>query len=242
MIILQKIFKKNTQEKIISEPFINKIYSCKFCYKKLSNRISKWRHENKTCRLNVNLKNTKETINNTTINNNTTNNNITNNIQNIQNNIVINFNGLGKENVLELTQEEIEEILGDGLNSVTTLIKLLNFNKNLPENHTFCTTSLSDKYLSALNIETNEIEKHRKIDYFDKVLLYSIAHLNILNDNILDKKKKSEFIERISKVEELIYKNGDHKKIYLEQINMISYNKKNLIRDTWNRILFDKVI
>ena len=40
-------------------------------------------------------------------------------------------------NIDELNEEEIEEIKNDGLNSLITLIKHLNFNDRLPENHTF---------------------------------------------------------------------------------------------------------
>ena len=212
------------------------IFACKYCYKQLSNRISKWRHENNTCKLNLNLKEKKNQL----ITNNITNNNI---INNITNNITINyFAAPGKENIFKLNENEINEILCEGLNSSLVLIKHLNFNKNLPENHTFCTTSLHDKYLSAVNTTTCEVEKHRKIDYYDKVLLYSIAHLKILHENILDKSTHENFGSKINKIEELMYSNDDYKKIYLEQLNALSYNKKKLIQDTWNKLIYDNLL
>ncbi len=40
------------------------------------------------------------------------------------------------------------------LNCIISLISLLNFNQEIPENHTFCTTALNDKYISTINTET----------------------------------------------------------------------------------------
>jgi hypothetical protein len=210
---------------------------CKYCEKELSDRKSRWRHENKTCKKNHELNiNKQETIitnqfnmqhNSGTINNN---------------NITINLNAPGKENVLELTDEEKEIILNDGLNSITTLIKYLNFNSNLPQNHTFCNTNLNNKYISALNIDTKEIEKHRKVDYFDKVLLYSMAHLKVLNNNISNKTKKKMFNAKIADIETYLYGKPEYKKIYVEQLNAISYNKRKNIQNTWNRILFNDIL
>ena len=48
------------------------------------------------------------------------------------------------------------------LNCIISLISLLNFNQEIPENHNFCTTVLNDKYISTINTETLEIEKQRK--------------------------------------------------------------------------------
>ena len=52
---------------------------------------------------------------------------------------------MGNENILDLTEEQKEEIINDGLNSIITLIKHLNFNKDLPQNHIFCTTNINNK-------------------------------------------------------------------------------------------------
>jgi hypothetical protein len=130
-------------------------FNCKYCEKELSDRHCLWRHETKTCKKNPDIiaKQTNQfnisdngtliqNKNGTLIQNQTNINNI-NNIN--HNNITINFNAPGKENILELSEEARENILSDGLNSLVTLIKLLNFNKDLPQNHTFCNTNLNNK-------------------------------------------------------------------------------------------------
>jgi DNA-directed RNA polymerase subunit RPC12/RpoP len=233
---------------------IIELNNCKYCNKELSDRHSKWRHENKTCKKksdnkSTEIKSVKEISGDINIKNlnksNVSINQIENKIENQNNiNVTLNFNAIGSENVLELTEEERELILNDGLNSITTLVKYLNFNKNLPQNHTFCNTNLNNKYISALNTDTKEIEKHRKIDYFDKVLLYSIAHLKILNHNISNQIKKDSFTEKIIEIEKYLYQydQSNIKKIYLDQINALSYNKRKYIQNTWNQLLLDDLL
>ena len=233
----KKIIKKEIEEKEIN----NKI--CKYCNKEFSDRSNKWRHENTICKLkfeNTNIVNNIKKINNSTIgkmsNDNSTFNDNSTNIQN--QNINITINQLGCEDISILNQDNIEEIINQGLNCVLKLIELINFNKDHPQNHSFCSTSLNNKYASVLNIETNEIEKKRKTDVFDNVLLYSINHLDMLKDKITDKKKKKQFTE---KIEELITKmhgkDKGYKKIFVEQLNAISYNNKKLITQTWDNYL-----
>jgi hypothetical protein len=234
----KKIIKKEIEKKKIN----NK--TCKYCNKEFSDRRNRWRHENTICKLKF------ENINNSSINNtnNLTNSNLVqNNIQtqniqtqnNIQNqNINITINQLGCEDISILNQDNIETIINEGLNCVLKMIELINFNKDHPQNHSFCSTSLNNKYTNVLNTETNEIEKKRKIEVFDNVLMYGINHLDMLKDKITDKKKKKHFIE---KIDELITKmhgtDKGYKKIFLEQLNAISYNNKKLITQTWDTYL-----
>ena len=230
--------KHHNQEIIVSNEF-----NCKHCNKSLSDRHCLWRHENKTCKKNLEL--IKE--NNPTNNYNITKNkncsiiqNQTNNI--VNNNITVNFNDIGKEDVMELTEEQREQIVKDGLNSLTTLVKFLNFNKDLPQNHTFCNTNLNNKYISTLNVDTKEIEKKRKIDFFDKILIYNLAHLKSINNHISDAVKQDDFEKKIMIIEQYIYFQPEQRKMYIEEINAISYNKRKDIQNTWNKILIGNEI
>ncbi len=217
---------------------------CKYCNKKFADRHYRWRHETNVCKLNTENDSNKSNSYNNTVNKSninklamdnsniidTQNNNITNNQT-----INIYFNGTGKENIDELNEDEIEEILNDGLHSLITLIKHLNFNDRLPENHTFCTTNLNNKYVSALNEETKEVEKHRKIDFFDKVFLYALNHFDMLKDKITNRTKKKTFIEQLDNIQKALY-GKEYKKVYLEQINLLTYNNRKKIQATWEKI------
>lgn len=227
-------------ENIITEN-INEIkkYFCKYCTKEFNDRTTKWRHEKQKCGLNkitnnININNTTNNNSNNTINN-TTNNTV--NVNNTNHITIVNFTQPGCEDISKLSQDQIKLIINEGLNSIIRMIEFINFNKELPENHTFCTTALNNKYLSAVDSTTNSVEKHRKIDYFDKVLLYSIAHMKNLTKSIVNKKTKKQFNETILSIENNIITNKDYKKIYIDQLNALSYNKKDIVQNTWDTLI-----
>ena len=234
---------KHNQTEEIEKKTINN-NTCKYCNKEFSDRSNKWRHEKTICKLKLensnNVVNNIKEINNSTIgkmsNDNSTFNDNSTNIQNQTINITI--NKLGCEDISILTQDNIEEIINNGLDCALKLIQLINFNKEHPQNHSFCTTSLNNKYASVLNTDTNEIEKQRKIDVFDKVLLYAINHIDMLKDRVIDKKKNKKFANKIDELKSNMFgKDKGYKKIFIEQLNAISYNNKKLINETWDNYL-----
>ena len=74
------------------------------------------------------------------------------------------------------------------MNCLVYMVELLNFNEKLPENHSFCTTALNDKYISTLNTETLMVEKKRKKDFFDLMLNKSLKNIKTLYDKLKHKK------------------------------------------------------
>jgi hypothetical protein len=203
------------------------IFECKYCNKHLSDRHSLWRHENKACKENPEL--IKNIIN--------INKNSHSNISVIQNqtNITINFNSLGEENILDITEKQKEEIINDGIDGIITLIKHLNFNKDLPQNHLFCTTNLNNKYVNSLNLETNKIEKFRKFDFFEKVFKNSLKHMKTLNNTIKDVDIQDKFEKKIEDIEKRIfdYLEPVHQKIFHNDLNLLSYNQRDIVRKSW---------
>ena len=200
---------------------------CKHCNKEFSNKHNLLRHENNSCKKNQELIKT-------IINVNDNNNSNINIIQN-QTNITINFNSLGNENVLDLTEKQKEEIINDGIDGIITLIKHLNFNKDIPQNHLFCTTNLNNKYMNALNLENNKIEKIRKFDFFEKVFKNSLKHMKTLNNTIKDIDIQDKFEKKIADIENRIfnYLEPFHMKLFHDDLNILSYNQRDIVRKTW---------
>jgi hypothetical protein len=229
------------------------IIICKWCNKVLSCRQSKYRHQlickdNKLKEENLLLKKENEKLkiinnncNNNIINNNNINNDnrqIINNNNNIYKiNFVINKNG--SENLEDLTEEEIKQILLRNGEGITKFIELLNFNKELPQNHTFCTTNIKDKYLNVYNTDTNTVEKDRKKYFFDNLIKNSVDGIKKLielhkkekyivdNNNIVKEMLKSS-IEFGSK-----FLNDKILKELFNRIDLLSYNNKKIIKNTW---------
>ena len=109
----------------------------------------------------------------------------------------------------------------------------------LPENHNFCTTNLESKYSSLYNNEKQTIEKDRKKYLFDKILDNSIDKLQLLYNHYKDNintnklKKMEKVINEINQIKTLFMNNKIKKEIFNE-INLISYNNKDLIKNTWD--------
>ena len=227
--------------------------NCKFCDKKLSNYISKWRHEQK-CKENNNmplaeqvkmltekvikLENKKPTSNITTTNNTNTNSNNTNNNTTNNNNTqnVICVFPLGNEPANALSIEYLCKLISDhGINSVMEIVKKKHFNPAIPECQNFCVTALNNNYASVVDPETKTIKSVNKKDVFDKVYSGVISNVN-------------QIIHSDDKVKETIHKINNipvSKKILKKLqcgINEEAYHNRGLIKKTWKTAKFTEPI
>ncbi len=214
-----------------------KQYFCQFCKKILSCRQSKWRHE-KTCKTNSETNQLKDKIEQIEkqmekikaepkiITNNTTNN-TTNNIQYI-------INAPTASSTNHLTFEQQTDILDKGLNSLVYLIEMINFNKSVPENHSYCVTAINDKHASVIDEKTNKIIKTDKLDLFDKVLGANLDNLEKISNNPqFTNQKRIEYKSKINYLRNKIFQNSKFLKRYQNDINIISYNNKDMVKNTW---------
>ena len=228
-------------------------YTCKVCGKVYNNRNSKYKHQKK-CKINNNqmetikeeltkIKSELEIVKNkpATINN-------INNIKNINKGIinkgVMNYiKPPGTEDISLITEKEAEKILENEMNCLIALVDYVNFNEKYPENHSFCTTALNDKYISTINTETLTIEKQRKKDFFDLMLTNSLKVINVLYDKLKSKKnpKALKYKENIDKLTDFVVVNNKGKKAYVEMMNTLSFNKRHLTQTTWDQLLNNEV-
>ena len=237
----------------------NKNLKCKFCNKIFNHYNNKWRHEkkyklkeeinkNEIIELKKELELLKNKINNTTINNNNNNNNnIVNNNNNNNNNNIINnitINAIGNESVGQLTDKEIKKIIENN-NYMSEIIKYLNFNKRLPQNHVYCITSLEGEYAKYYNHKTKQIEQINKKLLFDKLLVNSFEKLNdvmlyleISKDikELINEKKIDTILNKYEENKFKLLTNKTRKKNYDYNINELGYNNKNLIMKTWSKL------
>jgi hypothetical protein len=214
----------------------SKKYSCCYCNKKIADKSNKYKHQ-KICKKNIISK--KEDENNV-INTSTTN--IINNTSNINNGTINNIviNQIGKESIDCLKIKDILSIANDRLNGPITCIKKLNFNKSLPQNHSFCSTSLEGNYFTTVNHKTQKTEKISKKDLIHKVLNSSLdfiegiaLHLEFNKD--FQNKIPIEYLEKIQFILDNKYKFYEKKNLLIfgNSINSMSYNYKDLIMSTW---------
>jgi hypothetical protein len=225
----------------------NKQYSCKHCAKLFSFNQSRWVHQ-KNCQLKheqaiiankiesatmTELKNEikmlklKPTIQNNIINDNKVINNYTQNI--------VISNSPGFEPIEHLTIEQKKFIMNKGLSSLMYLIETTNFDKSKPENHSYCVTALNDKHASMVDTKTNSIIKTDKNELYDKVLIGSLSKLEKLSaDPAFVTEEKIKYIETVDRLKNVLFVNKKGTKKYYSEINLLSYNNKDLIQETWN--------
>ena len=218
-----------------------KKYICSFCNKLFSCRQSRWVHQ-KTCQIKntkliaesvTELKNqikileSKPNIQNNIINDNKIINNITQNI--------VITNTPGYETIDHLTIEQKQFIMNKGLSSLMYLIETTNFDKSKPENHSYCVTAINDKHASMVDTKTNSIIKTDKMELYDKVLAGNLNKLEKLSgDTVFGVKEKTQYIETVERLKNTLFLNKKGIKKYYSEINLLSYNNKELVQETWN--------
>ena len=155
---------------------------------------------------------------------------------NLNNNLVI--NSIGFEDLAKLEQKEVISIFNKELEGIITYVELLNFNERIPENHSFCTTSLDSQYLSTYNHQTKMIDAERKKYFFQKLLSTSVEKIEILytkNKKIFNTMKQKQIEENISNLKVIKDRSFNDPIIreIIKKFNMLSYNRKNIIQKTW---------
>ena len=191
--------------------------------------IAKMKEENKNLELQIKLKNNNDIV---PFGQNNINNGITNNN-------TVTINKIGTEPIVFKTKD-IKSIANDGMNGPITCVRQLNFDKNKPQNHSYCVTSLEGEYCTAINHETQQPEKVPKKEVIDQVFesayrfIESVA-AQIKEDSTLRDKLTNKEIKEINRIvdnKSKFYEKNNRKTFY-NSINSMSYNYKELVLTTW---------
>jgi hypothetical protein len=219
----------------------NHKYKCSKCDKYFIHRQNRWRHE-QTCNKIIQPINNKQIINNINnqqiINNHGTINNDNRKIINLK--LII--KGVGTENIKDIPIKDVQKIL---LNissgrSILDYVKAAYFNKELPENHSFCCTNIKSKYLKTINPETNKPILDYKLSFYDNLTHKVIDRIDELHKEYINEKfiknnkdsindllnNNSSFKEKVTNDKLVKWLFGEYEKL--------AYNNKDLIRATWN--------
>ena len=169
--------------------------------------------------------------------------NITKNINNgniyngkVINNITINAPG---HELMTLTKEDVENIFETKLLSVITYIEKTNFNKNKKYNHNFCTTNQNGKYLSYYDQESSTIKTTKKKYFYHDMISNGITKIKTSFNkfkNKIKKEKQEQFQEIITRLEQIKDCDFNNKMLkgIIDELNLLSYNSRNIVLDTWN--------
>jgi hypothetical protein len=235
---------KYIQDNNIIQKTTNDKNMCDICNKLFNSRQSKWAHQTKCKISEINiLKNEINKLKNNNnckkiINNNNSNNCkiINNNINDNRKQIIINYNP-GNEPINHLSSEQQKEILDKGLNSLLHLIKLTNFDKEKPEYHSYCVTAINDKHASMIDTNTQTVIKTDKVELFDTILSNNINKLEMISNNkIFSNTDRVEYKDKLDRLKKVLYEKKTGIKKYYSEINLLSFNNKEQIIETWNMV------
>jgi hypothetical protein len=235
---------KYIQDNNIIQKTTNDKNMCDICNKLFNSRQAKWAHQTKCKISEINiLKNEINKLKNNNnckkIINNKNNNNckkIINNINDNRKQIIINYNP-GNEPISHLSSEQQKEILDKGLNSLLHLIKLTNFDKEKPEYHSYCVTAINDKHASMIDTNTQTVIKTDKVELFDTILSNNINKLEMISNNkIFSNTDRVEYKDKLDRLKKVLYEKKTGIKKYYSEINLLSFNNKEQIIETWNMV------
>ena len=168
----------------------------------------------------------------------------------------VNIANIGNENINDLSKYEQLKILNDKNYALTTFIDNMYFNSRLPNNHSpqsgrirsplvnykFYNSAINDKHINV--IENNKIVKKKKTEVYDIMFTPCVKMIeNIIIANKKDIKYKQ--FQECKEIIEFYHTMPIHKKLmkaYHNEVNMMSYNKKDLILNTWNKLLKNNTI
>ena len=222
---------KYIQDNKTIQKTLNNKNICNICNKQFNSRQSKWVHQTKCKISEINI--LKNEINKLKNNNNCKK------IININDNrkqIIINYNP-GNEPISHLSSEQQKEILDKGLNSLLHLIKLTNFDKEKPEYHSYCVTAINDKHASMIDTNTQTIIKTDKVELFDTILSNNINKLEMISNNkIFSNTDREEYKDKLDRLKRVLYEKKTGIKKYYSEINLLSFNNKEQIIETWNMV------
>jgi hypothetical protein len=146
-----------------------------------------------------------------------------------------------------LNDSEISEIFDKKIESVIKFIQHLNFNERLPSNHNFCTTSIDGNYLHIYNTDQLTKQCDRKKYFFEELLgrsIYKMEQLYAKYKSNFNETKQMQIEDDINTLKIIKSKDMNDKllKEMLKKLNLLSYNYKKIVLDTWKHGNLNKKI
>jgi len=227
---------------------------CLFCDKEFSNKANTKKHISSTCivikQLNTQkigfeqeknnfidkqkikekdneIQKLRDTMEKMIMKQNTPSINITNNNKVINNNLIVNINNFGKEDLSHITLNDYKKYLSGFFPGFIKFIEKVHFDENAPENHNINITNMKSKYLHIY--EDNKWTLKEKVDVIDKFINKKYT---MLVDKCEELEEKNEISEKI--IDDFVqftqnYKDQEAQKNTKNKISTLIYNKRDKI-------------
>jgi hypothetical protein len=153
---------------------------------------------------------------------------INNNINTINNNLMVNINSFGKEDLSHITLDDYKKFLSGFFPGFIKFIEKVHFDDNAPENHNINISNIKSKYVDIY--ENNQWITKEKKDILERFIR---KKYNILDDKCeeLEESKKidDKIIEKFRIFQEN-YRDEEAQKNTNNNIELMIYNNRNKIK------------
>ena len=221
----------------------NTIIDCVYCKKSFANKYSLERHLKNNCKDKKTTIKKIEADNTVLLNTINSNNNINSNNRTQNNNFNIIINPLNNPNTYSFTLMDICDIFDEQFNTILNIIEKIYFNDKLKENHIFYVSNLNGEYAKILDSENNENSEIKKY-LFDEVFTLMIDKIKSLytkyKKKLFEVPKQKEIQDKINALESMQNERLPTYKSYLKLINVLAYNKKDIVINSWDVIKNNK--
>jgi uncharacterized C2H2 Zn-finger protein len=154
-------------------------------------------------------------------------NNITIN-NTINNNLTVNINSFGKEDLSHITLEDYKKYLNGFFKGFIEFIEKVHFDKNSPKNHNISITNLKSKYLSIFT--DGKWFTRDKNDIIDNLIIKKYNMLNDICDELEERNQISKkIVDNFSEFTQN-YDNEEAQKNTKNDIILMIYNNKDKIK------------
>lgn len=173
-------------------------------------------------------------------------NSVTNNVDNSQNLILnVQIVNKGEENVEHITTEKILKIMNNSFPDVLSeLMRLMYFNKEVPENQSWCVLYPNEKY-GALqyNNETDLVERlltDKTVNFHFENMVHTLSP--IIDDIVNDEEIKQDLTNQQKRNLSIFFNFfglsdlSDDKPSEYEHLKMMAYNNKLIPMEMWKQI------
>jgi hypothetical protein len=151
-----------------------------------------------------------------------------NNINNINNNLYVNINSLGKEDLSHITGKDYKKYVSGFFTGFIKFIEKIHFDKNMPENHNIYITNLKSKYTTIYDNENKKWLTKNKDEIIDNLIR---KNYNIL-DGKCDEFEEKEINEDVIKKFRTFQKNyidEESQKNTKDNVMLLLYNNRDKV-------------
>lgn len=154
---------------------------------------------------------------------------ITNNNNNIQNNLIVNINSFGNEDLSHITQADYKKYLNTFFKGFTGFIEKIYFDETVPSNHNICINNIKSPYMYVF--ENNAWKLKDKSDVIDNLITNKYILLNEKCEELEENNEISNKIVNNFKEFTENYENIEAQKNTKKDVMLLIYNNKDKVKD-----------